>query len=165
MKSICCCKYKISETYNHTIWVTVMMMMIMMIDDHSDAVTPMAFAACQGRRRVVSCRVTSQSGNIYNYLLKSCHVYYDIHIFETKSFIEVECICDEVLLDKWTRETCNAGVANTCRTSVVMMMLVFWVGACMGKEFTRCKKSDFNFNFYILHSCNLRIKIIWFYCF
>lgn len=51
MKSICCCKYKISETYNHTIWVV--MMMTTMIDDHSDAVTPMAFAACQGRRRVV----------------------------------------------------------------------------------------------------------------
>lgn len=49
MKSICCCKYKISETYNHTIWVTVMMMMIMMIDDHSDAVTP----------RETSCRVVS----------------------------------------------------------------------------------------------------------
>lgn len=47
MKSICCCKYKISETYNHTIWVV--MMMIMMIDDHSDAVTP----------RETSCRVVS----------------------------------------------------------------------------------------------------------
>lgn len=146
MKSICCCKYKISETYNHTIWVV--MMMTTMIDD-PNAVMPSAFATCQGRRRVVSCRVTSQSGNIYNYLLKSCHVYYDIHIFETKSFIEVECICDEILLDKWTRETCNAGVANTCRMSVVMMMLVFWVGACRGKQFTLARKAILIFIFFI----------------
>lgn len=32
-----------------------------------------------------------------------------------------------------------------------------------GETIYTCKKSDFNF--YILHSCNLRIKIIWFYCF
>lgn len=41
---------KISKTYNHMIWVVMMM-----IDD-SDAVLQSAFATCQGRRRVVSCR-------------------------------------------------------------------------------------------------------------